>query len=50
MKVIADIIVAPMGAPRISSNMRFGTRTDREQSMEDKIRSVEDKLSKENIF
>lgn len=32
------------GVPRISSTMRFGTRTDRDQSMEDKVRSVEDKL------
>jgi len=42
-------VVHEMGVPRISSNMRFGTRTDREQSMEDKIKSVEDKLSGENI-
>jgi len=33
-----------MGVPRISSNMRFGTRTDREQTGEDKIRSVREKL------
>lgn len=33
-----------LGVPRISSNLRIGTRTDREQSMEDKIRSVEEKL------
>ncbi len=33
-----------MGVPRISSSMRFGTRTDREQSGEDKIRSVEAKM------
>jgi uncharacterized protein (TIGR00106 family) len=32
------------GVPRISTSMRFGTRVDREQSMEDKIRSVEQKL------
>ena len=32
------------GVPRISTNMRFGTRVDREQHMEDKIRSVEEKL------
>ncbi len=32
------------GVPRISTSMRFGTRTDREQTMADKIRSVEDKL------
>jgi uncharacterized protein YqgV (UPF0045/DUF77 family) len=33
-----------MGVPRITSTLRFGTRIDREQSMADKIRSVEDKL------
>lgn len=33
-----------MGAPRITSSLRFGTRTDREQSMDDKVRSVEEKL------
>ena len=32
------------GVPRISASMRFGTRIDREQTMEDKIRSVTDKL------
>jgi len=32
------------GVLRISSELRFGTRTDKEQSMEDKIRSVEEKL------
>ena len=32
------------GVPRISTSMRFGTRTDREQTMEDKVRSVEEKL------
>ena len=32
------------GVPRISTTMRFGTRTDRDQTMQDKIRSVEDKL------
>ncbi len=36
--------VHAMGAPRISSNMRYGTRTDRAQSMQDKVRSVEEKL------
>jgi hypothetical protein len=30
--------------PRITSSLRFGTRTDREQAMEDKVRSVEEKL------
>jgi len=33
-----------MGAPRISTNMRVGTRTDRVQTIEDKVRSVTDKL------
>ena len=33
-----------MGVVRISSSMRFGTRVDREQTMEDKIQSVEAKL------
>ena len=33
------------GVPRVSANMRFGTRTDRGQTMEDKVRSVQEKLS-----
>jgi len=33
-----------MGAPRISTNMRVCTRTDREQTMEEKVRSVTEKL------
>lgn len=33
-----------MGVPRISSNLQIGTRVDRDQSMEDKIKSVEEKL------
>ena len=37
-------VVHAAGAPRITSSMRFGTRTDREQHMEDKVRSVEEKL------
>ena len=37
-------VVHAMGAPRISSSLRFGTRVDREQTMEDKVRSVETKL------
>jgi uncharacterized protein (TIGR00106 family) len=35
------------GVPRISTSMRFGTRTDKVQKMEDKIRSVEDKLKRD---
>ncbi len=33
-----------MGAPRISSTLRLGTRVDRDQTIEDKIRSVREKL------
>lgn len=33
-----------MGAPRISSTIKLGTRIDRDQSMEDKVRSVKEKL------
>ena len=36
-------VVHEMGAPRISTTLKFGTRTDRKQSMEDKVRSVEEK-------
>jgi uncharacterized protein (TIGR00106 family) len=35
-----------MGAPRISTNLRLGTRVDRGQSMDDKIKSVEEKLDR----
>ena len=35
-----------MGAPRISTSIRVGTRTDREQTMEDKVRSVQEKLTR----
>jgi len=33
-----------MGAPRISTTVRIGTRTDRRQTMNDKIISVQEKL------
>ncbi len=36
--------VHEMGAPRISSSMRLGTRVDREQSMHDKLSSVYEKM------
>ncbi len=36
--------VHAMGSPRISTTIRVGTRTDRDQTMDDKIRSVEEKL------
>lgn len=37
-------VVHQMGAPRVFTTLRLGTRTDRGQTMEDKIRSVEAKL------
>lgn len=37
--------VHEMGAPRITTTMKLGTRTDRVQSMADKISSVESKLA-----
>ena len=37
-------VLHSMGVPRLSSTLRFGTRTDRVQHMEDKIESVERKL------
>jgi len=36
--------VHQMGAPRITSTISLGTRTDRSQSLDDKVRSVEEKL------
>jgi uncharacterized protein YqgV (UPF0045/DUF77 family) len=33
-----------MGVPRIATNVRLGTRTDREPSMDAKLRSVEERL------
>ncbi len=37
-------VLHEMGAPRVSTNMRLGTRVDRGQSMQDKINSVEAKI------
>lgn len=37
-------VVHQMGAPRITTTIHAGTRIDRRQSLEDKIRSVEEKL------
>ena len=37
-------VVHAMGAPRVSSSLRFGTRVDRVQTMDDKVQSVERKL------
>ena len=38
--------VHAMGAPRISTSMRVGTRVDRPQTMQDKLDSVIDKLDR----
>lgn len=38
-------VMHEMGAPRVSTTMRLGTRVDREQSLADKVKSVESKLS-----
>jgi len=37
--------VHALGAPRISTTMKVGTRTDRSQTMADKVASVEAKLA-----
>ncbi len=34
-----------MGAPRITTTLKLGTRTDKPQTMADKVTSVEDKLN-----
>jgi len=37
-------VVHAMGAPRVSTTLRLGTRTDKAQGLDDKVRSVEEKL------
>jgi uncharacterized protein (TIGR00106 family) len=37
-------VLHEMGAPRVSSVVKLGTRTDRDQTMDDKVRSVQQKL------
>ncbi len=39
-------VVHEMGAPRIHTTIRLGTRTDRAQTMDDKVASVERELGK----
>ena len=39
-------VLHEMGVPRISATIKLGTRIDRAQTMEDKVRSVEEKLAK----
>jgi len=38
-------VLHTMGAPRVATNLRIGTRVDKPQTMEDKIVSVESKIS-----
>ena len=40
-------VVHAMGAPRISTTVKLGTRTDRDQAMGDKVRSVREKLERD---
>jgi uncharacterized protein (TIGR00106 family) len=40
-------VVHGMGAPRISTTIKVGTRIDREQKMADKVSSVQTKLAEE---
>jgi len=40
-------VIHEMGAPRIFTVLKIGTRTDRDQSMTDKIKSVQSKLRNE---
>ena len=37
-------VVHSMGVPRLSTTIKVGTRTDRSQTMDEKVRSVESKL------
>jgi uncharacterized protein (TIGR00106 family) len=41
-------VVHEMGAPRISTTIRLGTRVDKNQTMENKIKSVKQKLNESN--
>lgn len=38
-------VMHEMGAPRVSTTIRMGTRVDREQSLDEKVMSVTEKLS-----
>lgn len=41
--------VHEMGAPRVTTSVRLGTRTDREQTMDDKLRSAREKIQQEKM-
>lgn len=38
-------VVHGLGAPRVSTVIKLATRTDREQTMEDRVRSVAEKMA-----
>ena len=38
-------VLHEMGAPRVSTNLRCGTRTDKAQTREDKVASVREKMT-----
>ena len=38
-------VIHEMGAPRVSTVIKVGTRTDRDQTMADKVKSVQTKLT-----
>ena len=38
-------VVHEMGAPRITTTLKFGTRIDKTQTMEDKVESVQEQLT-----
>ncbi|MDZ7853113.1 MAG: MTH1187 family thiamine-binding protein [Halomonas sp.] len=40
-------VVHEMGAPRITTTLKLGTRTDRDQRMDDKVASVENLLDEQ---
>jgi uncharacterized protein (TIGR00106 family) len=40
-------VVHEMGAPRITTTIKLGTRVDRDQTMDDKVKSVRSKLAEE---
>lgn len=37
------VVIHGMGAPRVSTSLKLGTRTDRLQTMEEKVNSVREK-------
>ena len=39
-------VIHEMGAPRITTTIKLGTRVDRQQTMQDKLDSVAEKLAK----